>query len=97
MQFFKFYFCVFITGKTFLNSIEYLDEKTDEWTTFSPKNRQVEVEQNHNVSGVHNDTKVNISGESATEETNGKCADTLAESLSKFIFPDNRHSEEASS
>jgi hypothetical protein len=24
-------------GKTFLNSIEYLDEKTNEWTTFVPK------------------------------------------------------------
>jgi hypothetical protein len=24
-------------GKTFLNSIEYLDEKTSEWTTFVPK------------------------------------------------------------
>lgn len=24
-------------GKAFLNSIEYLDEKTDEWTTFMPK------------------------------------------------------------
>lgn len=26
-----------MTGKTFLNTIEYLDEKTDEWTTFVPK------------------------------------------------------------
>jgi hypothetical protein len=25
------------SGKTFLNSIEYLDEKTNEWTTFVPK------------------------------------------------------------
>ena len=26
-----------MVGKTFLNSIEYLDEKTNEWTTFVPK------------------------------------------------------------
>jgi hypothetical protein len=26
-----------VVGKTFLNSIEYLDEKTNEWTTFVPK------------------------------------------------------------
>lgn len=33
------YSCCFILfeGKAFLNSIEYLDEKTDEWTTFMPK------------------------------------------------------------
>jgi hypothetical protein len=28
---------VLFVGKTFLNSIEYLDEKTNEWTTFVPK------------------------------------------------------------
>jgi hypothetical protein len=27
----------YFAGKTFLNSIEYLDEKTNEWTTFVPK------------------------------------------------------------
>lgn len=26
-----------ISGKTFLNTIEYLDENTNEWTTFVPK------------------------------------------------------------
>lgn len=26
-----------VLGKTFLNTIEYLDEKTNEWTTFVPK------------------------------------------------------------
>jgi hypothetical protein len=30
-------FCCWFVGKTFLNSIEYLDEKTNEWTTFVPK------------------------------------------------------------
>lgn len=30
-------FCFLFVGKTFLNSIEYLDEKTNEWTTFVPK------------------------------------------------------------
>jgi hypothetical protein len=30
-------FSVLFVGKTFLNSIEYLDEKTNEWTTFVPK------------------------------------------------------------
>jgi hypothetical protein len=30
-------FCPLFVGKTFLNSIEYLDEKTNEWTTFVPK------------------------------------------------------------
>jgi len=30
-------FCFLFLGKTFLNSIEYLDEKTNEWTTFVPK------------------------------------------------------------
>ena len=29
--------CFLFVGKTFLNSIEYLDEKTNEWTTFVPK------------------------------------------------------------
>lgn len=28
---------VTFAGKTFLNSIEYLDEDTNEWTTFVPK------------------------------------------------------------
>jgi len=31
------YFTLCIAGKTFLNSIEYLDEFTGEWTTFIPK------------------------------------------------------------
>jgi len=31
------FFCFLFVGKTFLNSIEYLDEKTNEWTTFVPK------------------------------------------------------------
>ena len=26
-----------LSGKTFLNTIEYLDSKTMEWTTFTPK------------------------------------------------------------
>jgi hypothetical protein len=30
-------FCFLFVGKNFLNSIEYLDEKTNEWTTFIPK------------------------------------------------------------
>lgn len=30
-------------GKTFLNSIEYLDEKTNEWTTFVPKGVMQEI------------------------------------------------------
>jgi hypothetical protein len=29
--------CLIFPGKNFLNSIEYLDEKTNEWTTFVPK------------------------------------------------------------
>jgi len=29
--------CFLFVGKNFLNSIEYLDEKTNEWTTFVPK------------------------------------------------------------
>lgn len=28
---------VLISGKSFLNTIEYLDGKTNEWTTFVPK------------------------------------------------------------
>lgn len=37
-------------GKTFLNSIEYLDEKTNEWTTFVPK-----VEMQDMVEAFHPD------------------------------------------
>lgn len=88
------------SGKTFLNGIEYLDEKTDEWTTFSPTNKQIvpSVEgQKHNADSIENNTKSDSNGESTMEDKNTKCVDTLADSLSRFIFPDNRHSEEASS
>lgn len=54
-------------------------------------------DQKLNAGSVQNDTKVNVNEETMTEEKNTKCVDTLAESLSRFIFPDNRYSQEASS
>lgn len=33
----------FVTGKTFLNTIEYLDANSKEWTTFIPKLHSVDI------------------------------------------------------
>lgn len=69
----------FVSGKTFLNSIEYLDEKTDEWTTFSPSNNEEAAD----------DLKVQVNGHSAA--TNGQ----TEEPLSRFLFDSSSHSTES--